>query len=78
MSYTHLHTCSHFPNQLMSSYTHLHTCSHFPNHPRRSNRTSLLQLRTDGQKQIFQASGCFPLDALLHLVSSQLHVGIKH
>lgn len=34
--------------------------------------------RTHGKQQVSQAARCFPLDALLHLVPRQLHVGIKH
>lgn len=38
----------------------------------------MVSLRTDSQQQIFQASRCFPVNGLLHLVSGHLHVGVKH
>lgn len=38
----------------------------------------MVEILTHSQQQIFQASRCFPLDALLHLVSRNLHVGVKH
>lgn len=34
--------------------------------------------RTHGQKKVLQTSRCFSLNALLHLVPSHLHVGIKY
>lgn len=38
----------------------------------------LKRLLTNSQEQSFQVSRCFPVDALLHLVSSHLHVRVEH
>lgn len=38
----------------------------------------LKRLLTDSQEQSFQVSRCFPVDALLHLVSGHLHVRVEH